>query len=116
MLTKEEEARQRFLFFLIVNCKYPLEFIEVEYSIKDENDNKSRADIVIFNSKKEALIVIECKEGNVKLSQKVFDQVKKYNEVLKARYIIVANELYYSIRIFNDDKKRYEVISEIPKI
>lgn len=115
-LTKEEEVRQKFLYFLVNQCLYSLTLIELEYKITNKKSQMRKADIVVFGKDMKAKIVVECKKGTMELSQKVFDQVKEYNQNIGAKYIVVVNELYYAIRVFNEDKNYYEVADEMPKL
>jgi hypothetical protein len=116
LLSKEEEVRQKFLYFLVNECQYSLNLIELEYKITNKEGKMRKADIVVFGKDMKIQIVIECKKGTMELSQKVFDQAKEYNESINAKYIVVVNELFYAIRIFNKDKNYYEVINKMPII
>lgn len=112
---KEVQVTQIFLHFLMTHFQYPIEQIELEYRLKDMNGKDKRIDILVSDTEGKPLIVVECKNTDIELSQKVFDQAKNYNNVLKAKYIVVANHIYYDVRFFDEEDKMYKVTFEIPK-
>lgn len=55
------------------------------------NGMAQRADIVAMGSDCKPLVVVECKEPNVKIDRTVLNQVVRYNSVIGARYIVMSN-------------------------
>ncbi len=89
-LTPEEWVRQHFAKFLVEKMKYPSGRIGIEISLEIQRQ-KRRCDIVVFDDKSSPWMVVECKAGDVTLSQKTFEQVAQYNFVFKAPYITLTN-------------------------
>lgn len=91
-LTPEEWVRQHVIRYLIEKKGFPPLLIAVEQQI-EINGLKRRCDVICYNSKKEVLMIVECKAPEVKITQEVFDQVVKYHYELKSKSILVTNGL-----------------------
>lgn len=89
-LTPEEAVRQHFIYQLIHLYNYPAGRIAIETSLK-VNHLLKRSDVVVFNKHGQPWMLVECKAPEVKLTQKVFDQVNRYNYELKADYLVLTN-------------------------
>lgn len=89
-LTDEEFVRQIFVAWLVNDLGYPPSLMANEIGIK-LNDTYKRCDTVIFNPEGNPLMIIEFKAPKVKLDQNVFNQIVRYNMVLKAEYLVVSN-------------------------
>lgn len=113
VLTPEEEVRQRFIHFLILDKKYPKGLLAVEYSLK-VNQLKKRADIVVFSRFGHPLLVVECKAPSVKITQSVFDQIARYNMNLKVDFLMVTNGLEHFCCQLDFIKNTYVFLMEIP--
>ena len=60
-------------------------------------------------------MIVEYKEPRVPITRAVFDQVVRYNSVLKVPLIVVTNGLkHYCCRI-DYQKQDYEYLTEIPE-
>ena len=92
LLTPEEWVRQNCIQYLIREKKYPKSLISVEKKLSINTLTK-RYDIIIFNSSGEIYLLVECKSPKVKISQKTFDQLSRYNLVFKSRYVMVTNRI-----------------------
>lgn len=94
-LTSEEEVRQRTLYHLVNQLNIPAGLIAVEHSIK-VNQLDKRCDIVVFNTKGEATMIVECKAEQIKITQKTLDQAIRYNFALQVKYLMLTNgkEIY----------------------
>ncbi|HXK73575.1 MAG TPA: type I restriction enzyme HsdR N-terminal domain-containing protein, partial [Bacteroidales bacterium] len=90
LLTEEERVRQLFIQFMIQEKKIPVSFISVERKIC-VNNIAQRYDIVVHNRQGEVMLVVECKAPEVAISQKVVEQVGRYNKTLRAPVIGVTN-------------------------
>jgi hypothetical protein len=90
VLTPEEWVRQNFLNYLVNTLQYPKVLIAVEKEI-NIGDVKKRFDIIVFNKATQPWMLIECKEMNVALSQKVLTQIINYNLVIKANFLVLTN-------------------------
>ena len=93
VLTPEEWVRQNFVQFLILSNNYPASLIAIEKEIK-VGELKKRCDIVVYNRSAMPWMIIECKEMNVKLSDKTLDQILRYHIALPANYLIITNGSY----------------------
>jgi len=113
VLTPEEWVRQNFIHFLINQKGVPQSLIAVEYSLK-VNKMVKRADIAVFGTKGQPLLIVECKASSIKINQKVFDQVARYNLTLKVKYLVVTNGLDHYVCQIDFDKNSYAFLEEIP--
>jgi hypothetical protein len=59
-------------------------------------------------------MIIEYKESNVSITQDVFDQVVRYNTVLKVQYIVVSNGISHYCCKMDYKKQSFEYLTEIP--
>lgn len=89
-LTPEEWVRQHVVRQLHYELGYPLELIQVEGSIS-LNGMSRRCDIVVYDSSVRPLVIVECKQESVPLTQKVVDQACRYNLVLRVPYLCLTN-------------------------
>ena len=93
-LTPEEWVRQHFVEWLIAEKKFPASLMGNEVSIT-QNGIARRCDTVVADRMGQPLVIVEYKAPDVNISQKTFDQIVRYNMVLKARYLIVSNGLQH---------------------
>lgn len=112
-LTPEEWVRQHFVNFLLREKGYPAALIANEIQI-DLNKLKKRCDSVVYNRDLSPLMIIEYKAPDVEITQQVFDQIVRYNIVLKVKYLIVSNGLNHYCCIMDYDKQSFGYLSDIP--
>lgn len=112
-LTPEEWVRQHFVHYLIEQLGYPQELLanEVEVSL---NGTSKRCDTVLYDRDLQARMIVEYKAADVNISQKVFNQIMRYNMVLKVQYLIVSNGLEHYCCKLDYSNNSYEFLSEIP--
>lgn len=113
ILTPEEEVRQRFVHYMVDEKKYPAGLLAVEYSLK-VNSLKRRADLVAFNRFGHPLLLVECKAPSVKIDQKVFDQIARYNLSMKVDFLIVTNGLEHFCCQLDFHNHKYHFLQDIP--
>lgn len=113
ILTPEEWVRQNFLQFLLNEKNYPESLIKVEMGLR-LNKLPKRSDIVVFDSQGKPSLLVECKAPSVKISQKVFDQIARYNMTLKVEYLVVTNGLKHYCCKLDFTSKSYSFLGEIP--
>ena len=89
-LTPEENVRQHFVEYLIKERAFPAGLMNNEISIM-QNGIKRRCDTVVFDRTGEPLMIVEYKAPHVKITQEVFNQIYRYNLVLKVKYLVVTN-------------------------
>ncbi|WP_283686225.1 type I restriction enzyme HsdR N-terminal domain-containing protein [Dysgonomonas sp. Marseille-Q5470] len=112
-LTPEEWVRQHFVNFLLREKGYPAALITNEIQI-NLNKMKKRCDSVVYNRDLSPLMIIEYKAPDVDITQQVFDQIVRYNIVLKVKYLIVSNGLNHYCCIMDYDKQSFNYLSDIP--
>lgn len=116
-LTPEEWVRQHFVNFLIKERGYPAALMVNEAEIK-LNGLSRRCDTVVYDRTLRPRVVVEYKAPTVNITQKVFDQIARYNIVVNADVLIVSNGLrHYCCRfdgdgyVFLRDVPRYEAFT-----
>jgi len=89
-LTPEEWVRQNFIQFLIHIKNYPAELIAVEKEIQ-LHDMKKRFDILVYSGNFTPWMMIECKSQDVRLDDKVLQQLLRYNISVPVPYLVITN-------------------------
>ena len=112
-LTPEEWVRQNMIQFLIEEKNYPKSLFSIEKGIKVSN-TKKRVDIAIFNKNRQIEVLVECKAPEIKITQKAFDQIARYNLTLSSKYLIVTNGLEHYFAIIDHSNKKYLFLKDIP--
>lgn len=113
-LTPEEYVRQHFTAWMIGVLGYPPSLMNNEVSIS-LNNNRRRCDTVVFRNDGTPAIIIEYKAPTVEITQAVFDQIARYNMVLRSRYLVVSNGLRHFCCEVDYDNDSYMFLPEIPK-
>lgn len=112
-LTPEEYVRQRFVSWLIDTKHYPESLMTNETAIT-VNGVRRRCDTIVWSRKLEPLIIVEYKAPDVKLTQKVYDQIVRYNLSLRARFLIVSNGNQSYCCLNDYENNSYRFLPEIP--
>lgn len=112
-LTPEEWVRQHFVHFLIEQRGYPKALLanEVEISL---NGTSKRCDTVLYNRDLTAQMIVEYKAPEIKITQKVFDQITRYNMVLHVDYLIVSNGIDHYCCNMDYGNNTYRFLEQIP--
>lgn len=113
LLTPEEWVRQHFVHFLISDKKYPQSLMGNEILLT-LNGMKKRCDTVVYKKDLTPLVIIEYKAPHIKITQEVFNQICRYNFVLKVNYLIVSNGINHYCCKMNYENKTYTFLKEIP--
>ena len=113
-LTPEEQVRQKILYYLVEQKKYPSGLIAVEYSIK-VNTLSKRCDIVVFNKETRPMMIVECKAESVPITQKVLDQAIRYYSGLNVNYILLTNGKTMYCYYIDIENNKIEALREIPE-
>ena len=113
-LTPEEHVRQAFVAYLVNYKNYPISHIANEQAIS-LNSMSRRCDSVVYDKAGQPKVIVEYKRPTVTITQKVFDQIARYNLVLHVDYLIVSNGLkHYCVRMdYNAGK--YTFLQDIPQ-
>lgn len=112
-LTPEEWVRQHFVHYLIEQKGYPQALMANEVQIV-LNGMKRRCDTVLYRRDLSARMIIEYKKPEVKVTQAVFDQITRYNLVLKVDYLIVSNGIEHYCCRMDYERNHYVFLPEIP--
>ncbi len=112
-LTPEEWVRQNFVRFLIEDREFPAALMNNEISLT-QNGIKRRCDTLVADRQGAPLVIVEYKAPTVEITQKTFDQIVRYNMVLKARYLIVSNGMTHYCCKIDYDNNSYCFLEEIP--
>ena len=113
VLTPEEWVRQHFVHYLISEKQFPGSLIANEAGIK-LNSLSRRCDTVVYNRRLEPIMIVEYKRPDVVITQEVFNQITRYNSVLKVLYIVVSNGLVHHCCHIDYALQSYQYLTEIP--
>ena len=113
-LTQEEWVRQHFTAYLIQHKGYPAGLLGNEVSLTI-NGMTRRCDTVLYGLDRQPLMIIEYKAPMVALTQKVFDQVWRYNMVMRVEWLIVSNGLQHIVCHLDKEKGTYKFLPEVPE-
>tara|TARA_B110000211_G_scaffold230342_1_gene289718 strand:- start:1011 stop:1454 length:444 start_codon:yes stop_codon:yes gene_type:complete len=111
VFTPEEWVRQNWIRFIVEFLNYPEGIIQIESGLK-VNENQRRSDVLIYKAS-EATVLIECKAPKIKISESTLSQALNYNQVYKAKYIVLSNGL--SHKIFFVSEGEIKQLNELPK-
>lgn len=113
-LTPEEWVRQHFTSYLIHYKGYPAGLLGNEVSLT-LNGTARRCDTVLYGLDRQPRMIIEYKAPTVPLTQKVFDQICRYNIVLRVEWLIVSNGLQHVVCHLDLKNGTYEFVPEVPQ-
>ena len=112
-LTPEEWVRQSFIHYLLTDKGYPKTLLANEMAI-NLNGTSKRCDSVLFDTKMQPKMILEYKAPNISITQKVFDQITRYNMVLHVEYLVVSNGLHHYCCKIDLKENRYTFLQDIP--
>jgi type I site-specific restriction-modification system R (restriction) subunit len=114
LLTPEEWVRQHFIRYLTEEKKYPESLMAVEKQIV-LNGKLFRFDLLVYRRNGQPLLIAEFKAPGVKISQETFDQVVRYNMVLKVGRVVVSNGLQHFVCEIDYETSSYRFLKEVPE-
>ena len=112
-LTPEEWVRQHVIHALHSLQGYPLELMQVEGAIT-LNGMTRRCDIVVYGKAVRPMMIVECKQADVPLTQKVLDQASRYNLVLQVPYLYVTNGMQHIVCQVDAENKCLTQLARLP--
>mgnify|MGYP002623739010 CR=1 FL=1 len=112
-LTPEEWVRQNFVRFLIDDRGFPSALMNNEISLT-QNGIKRRCDTLVADRQGAPLVIVEYKAPTIEITQKTFDQIVRYNMVLRAKYLIVSNGISHYCCKIDYKNNSYAFLHEIP--
>ena len=113
-LTPEEWVRQHFVEWLITEKEFPAALMGNEMSLT-QNGISRRCDTVVGDRTGQPLVIVEYKAPSINITQKVFDQILRYNMVLHARYLMVSNGLEHYCCQIDYEAGSYRFLEDIPR-
>lgn len=114
LLTPEEWVRQHFVAMMAIELGYPPALMSNEVSVK-LNGLSQRCDTVVWSSADGSpLMIVEYKAPSVEITKKVFDQIVRYNLVLRAPYLMVSNGLRHFCCRVDPDSGSYTFLAALP--
>lgn len=111
--TPEEWVRQHFIKWLIHEKRFPSSNIAVEGGLV-LNQLQKRTDIVAFRNGK-PLLLVECKAPQIKITQKTFDQIFRYNLEVNAPFLAVTNGMKHFFAQYRAAENRIVYLEELPE-
>ena len=112
--TPEEWVRQHVVHFLIGNG-VPQGLIASEFNL-EYNGRSKRADLVVFDREQNPILIVECKEPRVELTQAVFNQIAGYNHELRVEYLMMTNGLDHIYCHVNQSTGEVQYLKEFPNL
>jgi len=112
-LTPEEWVRQNILQYLTEEKNVPGSLIISEAGII-VNRLKKRYDALVYDRAGDPWMLLECKAPGIPVSQKTFDQVLIYNNVIRAKYILVTNGMKHYCCYLDNLQGKFIFLGDIP--
>lgn len=116
-LTPEEWVRQHFVGYLTGKLGYPPSLMANEVGL-EFNGTRRRCDTVLFSrGDVRPVLIVEYKAPEVEITQKVFDQIARYNLVMEAPVLIVSNGMRHFCCLRDNaspEISSYRFLREIP--
>lgn len=113
-LTPEEWVRRHFTAYMISVKGYPQRLMANEIGLK-LNNTRRRCDTVVFDRiGGSPLMIVEYKAPSVEITRAVFDQIARYNIVLKTEWLVVSNGLRHYCCTFDHTTCTWRFVPELP--
>ena len=113
-LTPEEWVRQHFVHFLVEHKGYPASLLANEVALT-LNGTSRRCDTVLYDRTLSPRMIIEYKAPHIPITQKVFDQISRYNLVFRVDYLIVSNGLSHYCCRMDYARQSYQFLKDVPE-
>jgi len=112
-LTPEEWVRQHFVHFLVEHKGYPASLLANGVALT-LNGTSRRCDTVLYDRTLSPRMIIEYKAPHIPITQKVFDQISRYNLVFRVDYLIVSNGLSHYCCRMDYARQSYQFLTDVP--
>ncbi|MCR5043278.1 MAG: type I restriction enzyme HsdR N-terminal domain-containing protein [Bacteroidaceae bacterium] len=113
-LTPEEWVRQHFVHFLIEQKGYSKTLMANEVAVT-LNGMSRRCDTVVYRQEgMKPLMIVEYKRPDVEITQRVFEQICRYNMVLEVEWLVVSNGLKHYCCQVDIKNGGYAFMKDIP--
>jgi hypothetical protein len=113
ILSPEEEVRQRFIQYLILQKGFPKNLMSVEKGLKINNLSK-RTDIVQYNKQGKPIVIVECKAPHIQIDENTFAQAAMYNMKMQVDYLIITNGITHFCCKVNYHQERLDYLPSVP--
>lgn len=113
-LTPEEWVRQHFVNYLITGKGYRPALMANEVGLR-LNGTLRRCDTVVYRRDMTPTVVVEYKAPDIEITQRVFDQIARYNLVMRADWLIVSNGISHYCSRYDHTTGRYSFARDIPE-
>ncbi len=113
-LTPEEWVRQNLVQHLVKDLGFPAGRTAVESGIT-HGGIQHRADVIVYNSRGEPVLMAECKAPDVKIKQDVFDQIARYNTSVGTNYLVVTNGITHYCYVLDRKRRSYCFLDHLPR-
>lgn len=113
-LTPEEWVRQHFVNYLITEKGYRPALMANEVGLR-LNGTLRRCDTVVYRRDMTPAVVVEYKAPEIEITQHVFDQIARYNLVMRADWLIVSNGISHYCCLYDHTTGRYSFARDIPE-
>ncbi|MFP3391784.1 type I restriction enzyme HsdR N-terminal domain-containing protein [Brevibacillus sp. SIMBA_040] len=118
VITPEEIVRQRMVSYLQDVLGAPKEMIKLEEPMTYfQKGAKGRADIIVYRKEEDELysvILVECKSPDIELTDKVFEQAVKYDQLITADVLVLTNGKRAEWYAWHEEDEQYYLLTEIP--
>jgi hypothetical protein len=111
VLSPEEWVRQHLLHYLVTAKNIPGSLISVEKEIALNNTRK-RYDVVVYDTSKQPVLLVECKSPDVQITQVALEQALRYNLILGVKFLLITNGLKQFVISVSNGKG--DLLSELP--
>ncbi|MDE7407717.1 MAG: type I restriction enzyme HsdR N-terminal domain-containing protein [Muribaculaceae bacterium] len=114
IITPEEWVRQHFVAYLIGSLGYPASLMANEVSLQ-LNGTLRRCDTLVWDRHGAPLVIVEYKAPHIDITQKVFEQIARYNMVIRAPFLMVSNGLKHFCATIDHKKGNLRFLRELPR-
>ena len=101
LLTPEEWVRQHWIHYFLNAKGYSPSALIIEKKL-ELNGLTKRIDLLV-TEKTQPKILVECKAPHIKLTEKTFEQIARYNSVIGAKEIILSNGIQHIFAKFENE-------------
>lgn len=110
---KEEVVRQLLILYFTEGKKYPKGKLSVEKLVL-VNGTRRRFDLLVYDHQTKPFLLVECKNPEVEINDKVFRQIAAYNLPLKVPFLMVTNGRSNWCCEMDYRSRGYRFLTEVP--
>ena len=112
-LTPEEWVRQHFVHYLMEHLGYPRELMMNEVTIQVGLTTK-RCDTLLYSRQLTPRVLIEYKAPHIRITDRVLQQILRYNYTLRVPYLILSNGMEHFACRIDYERGSYTFLEHIP--